>query len=214
MRFQAQVVQKLFTESPSFQKCPASGVTDRLGGGLFRTWPIWENYDPHNKIGQKHHFWTQRMPPSSNLKFLGRNSTFFYFWFFILFWLNLMICSKWRKMLCVLCVYLYEICTVITFDSSNYCPTTVSLQDSTLIYLLYNVRCTVEIGVIPVKITNPVNCSWVKSRKWMKRIYRGISTWSKRASICRSVLWIVTLWNFLFFMTERCYKFKNVEFQM
>ena len=25
---------------------------------------------------------------------------------------------------------------------------------------------------------------------------------------------IVTLWNFLFFMTERCYKFKNVEFQM
>ena len=143
------------------------------------------------------------MPPSSNLKFLARNSTIFIFWFFILFWLNLMICSKWRKMLCVLCVYLYEICTVTTFESSNYCSTTVSLQDSTLIYILYNVRCTVEIGVIPVKITNPVNYSWVKSREWMKRIYRGISKWSKRVSICRSVLWLLWPCGIFYFLWPR-----------
>ena len=85
-------------------------VTDRLGGALFGTCPIWENYDPHNKIGQKHHFWTQRMPPSSNLKVLVRNSTIFIFCFFTLFSIK---CNDMFEMtenvVCFVCLFIWDL---------------------------------------------------------------------------------------------------------
>ena len=139
-------------------------VTDRLGGIPWRLDQFQKIIFPVNKLGQKHHFWTQRMPPSSNLKFLSRNSTILIFWFFHPFLIkpNDMF-EMTEDVVCFVCLFIWDLHYYLTtFESSNYCSTTVSLQDSTLIYILYNVRCTVEIGVIPVKITNPVNYSWVK----------------------------------------------------